>query len=142
MDTYRITHWIELPERLNRLKFRKVLNAMSVTFVTQEWLETRSGLTRAERCSLLDVLRRAGVLEARSGECSTARGLARSDSARPPAMASDAAGWISRFLGRTDPVDRWRNPETVAEALAARVWAVTDVFGSPYAPTGHLTVPA
>jgi hypothetical protein len=62
MSSYRISSLPALPPSLDRTRFRKALNAMSVHAVSRHWLRCEAGLAEREIDSLLTLLDGAGVL--------------------------------------------------------------------------------
>ena len=77
MESYRISHWTELPGSVSRLPVRKALIAMSVGWVSRAWLCHEARLNPREIDSLLDMLATQGAL---------LRGLA------PPLVETTATG--------------------------------------------------
>ena len=91
-QTFRVTGWPALPSRFSTLRFRRAVTAMSVSTVTQEWLEQHCGLSRRELNSLLRELDAAGLLDV--GERS-------SGASEPPSHAEPIGGTFcaQRFAG-------------------------------------------
>lgn len=53
MKTFLVNRWVPLSGELDQLKFRRAMNAMSVSPVNRQWLLTEGGLTRREVGALL-----------------------------------------------------------------------------------------
>lgn len=119
MESYRIRRWPDSMPGITRLPVRRALAAMSVSWVTQEWLLREARLDPRELDSLLGALDAQGALE-RSDEPVTFDGAPRRAGARA------LLGRVSRRL--------------VDATLSHWSWAGDDA-GPPTLPAYEFTVP-
>ncbi len=67
MKEYRLLAWPELPSEFQRTACRRVLNDLSLRYMTLAQLMEGSGLKKAELRSLLSMLDARGLLDERDG---------------------------------------------------------------------------